>query len=91
MPISRVRSITAASMMLARPTPPMPRVSVPTKPSRIFTARDMPSMIDMNWLNARMKMAFSSVGEKRCSVARVARTLRMASFLAIPLTGVQTM
>ena len=37
-PISRVRWVTDTSMMFIRPTPPMPSVSVPMKPSRILQA-----------------------------------------------------
>ncbi len=40
-PISRVRSLTTAYMMLATPTPPMMSVSAPMMPKKI----SMPSMI----------------------------------------------
>src|SRR5260370_38851928 len=38
-PISRVRWVTETSMMFIRPTPPIPSVSVPMKPIRIFSPR----------------------------------------------------
>ncbi len=91
MPISRVRSITLASMMLASPTPPMASVSAPTKPSSALTARHMPVMIDMNLLKARISTAFSSFGEKRCSSASFARTIWIARSRESGVAGVQTM
>ena len=76
-PISRTRSSTATSMMLATPTPPMPRVRVPMKRSSPWRPMVMPSMMGWNSSRPNIMKARLSVGEKRCRFASVAH-LRVA-------------
>ena len=61
-PISRVRSLITANMMLATPTPPMSRVSAPTMPRNIWIPPVIIRLIFALLTVSHVPKARSSVG-----------------------------
>ena len=78
MPISRVRSCTDTNMMFITPTPPMPSVSTPMKPSTSFSPSTIPPVIFDDSVDPKVRSARSSDGLKAYCLARYSRIDRSA-------------
>ena len=74
MPISRVRSCTETNMMFITPTPPMPSVRMPMKPSTSFSPVVMPLVISFALADPNARSARSSFGLKPRRLASSSRT-----------------